>query len=208
MDIQELRTKLEKELGAKLISARILLGRMRVIEERSRRTFAYTDDTYTPFYYHLGKHIHPKSLLKIGFRLGLLSGCFLKSCRSVETFLGFQEKEDEYFSPRMGVANIKDAYPNPRAVDVHVGDFMDVDFTKALQATKWDMVMFNEETTHDKMRLHMDMVWPHVEEGGLIVVEYVNFHQPTGDVFRDFCKVQGREPTVVNTRYGVGLIER
>ena len=210
MDIQELKVKLENALDQKLVSARVLLGRMRVIEEMSRKTFAYTDDRYTPFYYHLGKYIQPKSLFKVGFRLGFLSCCFLKSCRTVERFLGFQEvaKEGEYFSPRMGVANVKDAYPFPKFVDVYVGDFLDVPFVEELHSTKWDMVIFNEETTSDKFRLHLDLTWPHVKEGGLIVVDYVNYHKTTGDVYRDFCKVQNREPTVVNTRYGVGLIER
>ena len=209
MDIQELKVKLEKQLNQQLVSARTLLGRMRVIEERSRQTFAYNDDRYIPFYYHLGKHIGPKSFLKIGFHLGLLSSCFLKSCRTVETFLGFQEKEDEeYFSPRVGIANVKDAYPNPRFIDVHVGAFLDDKFTQVMNKTNWDLVVFNEETTGDKLRLHMDLVWPHVDEGGLIVVDYVNNHKPTGETYRDFCKIQNREPTVVNTRYGVGLIER
>lgn len=209
MDIRELKAKLEIALSQNLVSARTLLGRMRVIEERSRQTFAYNDDRYTPFYYHLGKHISPKSLLKIGFRLGLLSGCFLKSCKTVDVFLGFQEKEaDEFFSPRIGIANVRDAYQLPRPIDIHVGKFLDDKFAKAMGATKWELVIFNEETTGDKLKLHMDLVWPHVSEGGLIVVDYVNSHKPTGEAYGDFCKIQNREPTIVSTRYGVGIIER
>ena len=206
MDAEELKDKLEYELDRRLISARTLLSGFRVIDEGSRRSFAYLDDRYVPFYYHLGKYIQPKFLLKIGFNLGLLSGSFLKSCKTVEWLQGFQEKSDEYFSPRLGMANIRDIYPNPKPLFVHVGDLLDEQWS--LRDKKWDLVIVNVETTHDKLRFYLDVIWPHVSEGGWIVVDYVNYHKPTGETYRDFCKVQNREPTVVNTRYGVGLLER
>lgn len=209
VDVNILKEKIEINLSQQLIGARTLLGRMRVIEEKSRKTFAYNDDGYTPFYYHLGKYISPKYVLKIGFHLGLLSGCFFKSCRTVETFLGFQEAEnDEYVSPRIGLANLRDFKPFPQFVHVHTGNFTDKKFIDLLNKNKWDFVIFNEEVNYDKIRLHLDLVWTNISDGGLLVVDYVNSHKPTGSVYKDFCKINNRTPVVVNTRYGVGMIEK
>jgi hypothetical protein len=204
VDLEALKAKLEDELKRQLVSASVLLGHMRVVDESSRHAFQYIDNRYAPFYYHLGKHIKPRNILKIGFRLGLLSGCFLKSCQTVEDFLAFQS--DVALATRLGTKNIKDIYKN--SFRLFLGDFLSDEFKILLQTKKWDFVIFNEETRCDDIRLHLDLVWPNMEIGGLVVVDYVNYHKPTKGVYHDFCKAQNREPVVVNTRYGVGLIER
>ena len=79
--MQELKSLLEEKLNKQLPS-RIFLDRMRVLDEDSRKTSAYNDPKYIPFYYWLGTLIKPKSLVEIGFRLGLFSGNFLKSCKT------------------------------------------------------------------------------------------------------------------------------
>lgn len=206
MDIEKLRIKLQEELDRQIISATTLLSSFRVITEASRKTSAYTDHRYIPFYYYLGKHIQPKTFLEVGFRLGLLSGCFLKSCKSVESFLAFQKQGQLFYSPKLGMKNVLDNFAGK--VDVYVGDFTDVKFRQRLSTEQWQLVVINEEMTYDEHRLYLDILWPHLEMGGLIVMDYLESHEPARTTYFDFCKVHNRDPITIKTRYGVGLIQK
>jgi hypothetical protein len=97
IDLLNLKLLVESDLNSQLISGRNLLDTLLVIDESSRKTAAYVDHRYAPFYYHLGKYIQPESMIEIGFDLGLLSSCFLKSCHTVKNFIGFKEKHRNSF---------------------------------------------------------------------------------------------------------------
>ena len=206
MDVKELGDKLNHELDRQTISASTLLSKFRVIDEASRKSAPYVDHRYIPFYYHLGKHVQPKAMLEIGFRLGLFSGCFFKQCQTVEHLLAFQKKPNEYYSVRMGIKNVTDNYKGD--MHVYVGAISDDVFIKLLEARNWDLVIINEESTYEDHRLLLDLIWPHVSLGGLMTMDYITSHKPAGDIYVDFCKVHRREPVVVSTRYGVGLLEK
>jgi predicted O-methyltransferase YrrM len=206
VDIGELRDKINIDLDRQAISASTLLSKFRVIDEVSRRSSQYCDHRHAPFFYYLGKYVQPKNVLEIGLQLGFFSGCFLKSCCTVENFLTFQSKPDEFYSPRMAIKNIIDSYR--KKIDVYVGNVSDDAFLQLLSSHSWDMVFLNEETTHDQHRLFLDLIWTHVNLGGLIVAQHLDSHQPAHDVFFDFCKVHQREPVLIRTRYGTGIIEK
>lgn len=206
MNIKELKDKLTPKLEKAVVSARILLDKMRVIDEASRMTAAYTDPTYAPFYYHLGTLASPRTMLEVGFRLGLLSGCFLRGCRSVEKFLAFQERTDSFYSERLGRGNIRDAFK--KQLDIHVGKTADEEFLTKLAADKWDLAIINEEVGYDQHMSYLDLIWPHVSLDGLVVMDYVVRHQPAKQAFHDFCKAKNREPVEMPTRYGVGIIQK
>lgn len=205
MKPEELKDYVTLKLSKQLPS-HIFLDSMRVIEEESRKTPAYTDPKYLPFYYFLGTQIEAENLLEIGFRLGLCSGCFLKGCKTVRNFLAFQEKTEEFYSPRMGRANVKCNFRGD--FHVHVGSVSDDVFTERLKATSWDLVILNEEAAYDKHRLFYDLLWPELRLGALIISDYINRHRATGQAYFDFCKAKNREPIVIGTRYGVGLIQK
>jgi hypothetical protein len=86
----EKELKLSIEKGA--ISGRVLLDRFCLIDEQSRKSPAYVDPRYAPFYYYLGKFIEPEKILEVGFDLGLLSSSLMLSCKSVKEFFGFKER--------------------------------------------------------------------------------------------------------------------
>lgn len=205
MKLEDIKEHVELKLSKQLPS-RIFLDSMRVIDEESRLTAAYNDPRYLPFYYFLGTQVQPESLLEIGFRLGLCSGCFLKGCKTVKKFLGFQEKTEEFYSPRMGRANVKCNFKGE--FHVHVGSVSDDGFAERLKATSWDCVILNEEAAYDKHRLFYDLLWPELKLGALIISDYINRHRATGQAYLDFCKAKNREPLVIGTRYGVGLIQK
>ena len=193
-------------LDSRLISGRMLLDRMRVIDESSRRTAAYADPMYTPFYYHLGKFLTPTNMLEVGFSLALLGSCFLKSCKTVKKYLGFQEQTAQYFSPRMGIVNVHSNFKGE--IDVYVGDMQDEEFTEKISPNSWDLVILNEEASFDKHLLHLDLLWPYVSENGIVVAEYIGRHTPAKEAFEAFCESQNKVPVIFETRYGTGLVQK
>jgi hypothetical protein len=205
VNLLELSEHLNDKLGKQLPS-RVFLDNLRVIDEESRKSAAYTDPRYLPFYYFLGTKVTPVNLVELGFRLGLTSALFLKGCRTVQKFLAFQEKPEEYYSPRLGKANVKSNYRGD--FHVHVGSVNDDAFMNRLQATGWDLAIVNEEVSYDKHRLLLDLLWAEMRREALIICDYVTRHRPTGQAYFDFCKSRNREPLVIETRYGVGIVQK
>ena len=206
MELNELKNEINTALNKQLISSRILLHNFRLIDENSRKSGAYQDSRYIPFYYHLGKHISPKSVLEIGFRLGLNSGTFFKSCKTVEHFLSFQPKEEGFYSENLAKANVKDSYRGE--LDFHLGQIEDVSFESKLSKREWDLALINEEKGYDEHRRYLDMIWPFVKLGGYVVKDFVTSHKPAKTAFIDFCKIVDRKPIMFETRYGVGTIQK
>lgn len=205
MQLQEIKETLQPQLNKQLISPRILLSKFRLIDERSRETGAYQDPLFTPFYYHLGKVVAPKSLLEIGFRLGLLSGCFLKGCNTVENFLAFQAHDDVFYSPRLASANIRDVYKGE--FYTHVGKLNDESFVEKLKSN-FDLVLVNEQLSYDQQRDCLDLVWDHMNLDALLVLNYTDSHPANKEAFETFCKVVQREPIYFKTRYGTAIVQK
>ena len=204
-DLHELKSRLEAKLD-KQYPSKVFLDKLRVIDEDSRKTAPYSDPRYVPFYYWLGTMIEPISLVEFGFRLGLFSSCFLKGCKTVKDFFGFQRGTDEFYSPNLGKANVRDNYKGPMVT--YVGNLHDDFVGTWLCLKKWDMAIINEEADYDTHKAMLDLLWERLNMDGLIVMDYVNRHTPSQESYLDFCKGKNRIPVVVNTRYGVGLIRK
>lgn len=204
--LETIRAKTQHLLDNNKVSGRLLLDRMRLLDESSRKTAAYADPKYTPFYYHLGKVIDPTTMIEIGFNLGLLSSCFLKSCKTVRKYLGFQEKKEVYYSPRLGIANLRDNYKGE--FDIYVGNPTDEEFTQKISPNSWDLVILNDEAGFDKHLLYLDLIWPYVSEQGIIVSEYVDRHTPAREAFSAFCTSKNRVPVSFDTRYGTAIVQK
>jgi predicted O-methyltransferase YrrM len=205
MEPIELKLLLEEKLD-KNLSPRVFLDSMRVIDEESRKTAAYNDPRYIPFYYWLGEAVKPKSVIEIGFRLGLCSGNFFRGCKTAEKFFAFQEISTEYYSPRIGRRNVKDHFKGK--FDIHVGFLTDDRVDMILSVNVWDLAIINEEVGYDKHRSYLEVIWSKLNTDGLIIMDYVSRHKPAKEAFLDFCKYVNREPVVVNTRYGIGIIRK
>jgi hypothetical protein len=204
MDLKEIKSFIEKKLK-KQFSSRVLLDNMRMIDEDSRQSFAYNDSTYVWFYYWLGTLLKSESLIEIGFRLGLLSGNFLRSCKTVNNFFAVQEYQNsEYYSPRLAKGNVKDHYKNK--LYIHVGDLEDDIFQANYKASSFQIAIINEEVGYDKHRYYLDFLWEQMEENGIIIMDYVKRHKPAMIAFKDFCSVKNKEFVIVNTTYGVGML--
>lgn len=198
-------TLIDKKLSKESIPSRILLSKVRLIDESSRQTSAYTDAIYLPFYYYLGGLIQPKSIVQFGFRIGLSLYCFLKNCKTVEDILLFQ-KNQEYYSWRIGKHNLRDVYD--KRIDSHYGKVMDDDFLIKLNKKKWDLIIIDEESSYDEHMIYLESSWNILNNDAILIMDYINFHKPAKKAFNDFCKGKNRNPHIFNTRYGTGLIQR
>lgn len=206
VDLHELKSRLDHDLEGQTVSGRTILDRLRVIDEESRKTAAYLDHRYAPFYYHLGKYIRPKSLMEIGFTLGLLSCSFLTSCKTVEEFCGFKEPSQDFLPLRLGRANVRLVFKGNASF--HVGNPYDQHLSHIFSPNSWDCIILNDETVYDKHLEYLDVVWPCVSEHGLIVAEYIDRHAPARDAFFAFCESKSRQPVVFATRYGTGILQK
>jgi len=205
MSLQELGEKLTSEFEKGGLSPRVFLDRLAVLEEASRKTAAYQDPRYVPFYYHLSKFIKPQNFIEIGFGLGFSSSCFFAGCDSVKKFLAFETQTEEFYSPRLALANIKRFYQGE--VDFYRGLFTDGDFIEKLSQTEWDLLFLNDEMSLDNYRNQLDLLWDHTKLDGLIVVNYTH-NSPADEAFNTFCKIVNRKPVFFKTRYGTGIVQK
>lgn len=205
MDLKELENKLKLDLSNQIINGKIILDRFRVINEQSRKSSAYLDCRYAPFYYHLGKHIKPKSFLEIGFNLGLLSSSFLISCSSVENFLGYNEKQ-ENLPLRLGKSNIRLVFKKDS--DFYLGNTFDEEFLDKLNKRKWDFILIDKECGYDKSSEFFESAWEVLQDDGLMVVEHINHHKVTSRALIDFLDSKNRTFLNFDTRYGTAMIQK
>lgn len=202
LSLDQITTLLKKDLDAQIISGKSLLDRLCVINENSRKTSAYLDHRYAPFYYHLGKYIKAKSFLEIGFNIGLLSSCFLMSCKNIEKFFGFKENEKEFIPTRIGRINVKKFTKN---IEIYIGNLYDDYFYKKLKE-KWEIILINEQKEYDKQLEYMELSWSNLSDNGLLIVEYINTNNPSKKALDAFCQSQNIIPIIFNTKHGTALI--
>jgi len=177
-----------------------------MINESCRRSPAYSDPRYAPFYYHLGKFLSPTNMLSLNFGLGLLESSFLTSCKTVQHIIAFRPLSKEFYSPRMGLRNIKTNYKG--SVDFYINYIYDDEFVEKISPIKWDLVIINEEMTYDDHLSYLEYIWPFVAENGVIVAEYVKRNESASDAFFAFSESVNRPPLFFETRYGTGILQK
>jgi hypothetical protein len=138
---------IKKKLNKKTLSSKRLTSNYKFIDEFSNKSIKYNDDFYIPFFYYLGQYFKPQKVLEIGLNLAIYSGCFLKSCKTVEYFLGFQQKSNDFFNINIPKSNLKLNYN--KDYEFYYGDFFDNDFQKLLNK-KFNLVIINQEYPYDK----------------------------------------------------------
>ena len=204
MDLLEIQDRVNLDLHRQIMSSKVLCNRSRLLDEGSRKSAAFADDTYIPFYYHLGKCVIPRTLFRYGFGLGLFTGSFLQGCNTVEHVFAFREgvKQDEP-ACKLGAKNLRDVYH--RGLEVYVGSFSDKPVQERL-SVGWDIIMVDTEVSYDDFRYLLDVLWKHVSSDGWMVVDRVGDGGSACQPFQDFAKISRLDPCVFDTRYGTGVI--
>jgi len=204
-NFESIQKEIKELLRKQLISGKILLQDCKLIDENSRRSPAYSDPTYVPFYYHLGKFIKPKSVLNLSFNLGLLEKCFFMSCSETEYFLAFHQTDKNiYFSPRMGFYNVRKSYKND--FDYFTCDIKTDHFHTRVSERLWDAVFINEESNFDHILYMLETSWEHLSESGCIIIENAIDLKAVKQAFYAFADSIGRNPNIFETRYGTGIL--
>lgn len=197
--------ELSRKIKNQLISSKILLDKLRLVDEDSRKSSQYQDPTYLPFYFHLAKFINPRSILQIGLNLGLEICCFLQGNKDVDSFFGFQNSDDDFYSERLALSNIKDITKKIN-LDYYYGKTHD---SKFLQKTKnFDLIIITEKTKFDEIRESIEICWDKLNIDGYLVMDYLNYDKKINGIFSDFCKSKNRDQSIFKTRYGIGIVRK
>ena len=207
MNVKEFKEDLEKKIQLQAISSNILLSKFRLIDENSRKSGQYQDPFYLPFYYHLSKFVFPKSIMQIGLYLGLPLCCFLQGNSTAQNLFCFQNKDENFYSENLAFSNIKDAVKHIKPT-YHYGSIFDIDFQKKSDLN-WDLIFINQEKTDaDYLNNILDISWKCSNFDGLMVIDKVKSDPNVKTCFLNFCKINNRDPIIINTRYGTGIIQK
>ena len=200
-------SKINSKLKTQLISSRVLLDRLSLINQYSRKSSQYQDPNYLPFYYYLSRVISPISIVHVGFDLALPSCCFLQGSDSAKSILGLQVSADVFYSPRLAFSNIKKIKGKKFDIDYYCGKMEDVDFINKLQKN-FDLFLITERVGAEKINEFLDICWEYLNLDGHIVVDHTKSDKDTGSVFKSFCKGKNRSFIEFDTRYGSGIIQK
>lgn len=204
-DLEDLKKVISKDLSKQAISGKVLLDRFCMIEEASRKSPSYSDPNYAGFYYHLGKHLSPLSLLEVNFEIGLFSGCFMTSCKTVQRFCAWHETNTNFFSFRIGARNIKRVYKGQR-IFVDTNQYDDK-FEKVL-SLGYDMIIFTQEQKYDRQLNLLEFFWKYLNENGIMVCDNTRRSPTTDEAFDAFAFSKNIRSIKFDTRHGTSLLQK
>lgn len=192
MDLQVIKSALEKDLDKSLISSNVLYNDCLFVSESSKKAPAFLDSRYLPLYYHLGKYIKPLTILEVGVGLALQSTALLKTSKSVVKYIGINSsKTDEPYAQY----NLRKNFGG------------EIEFSKEIKG-HWDLALVNDFSPYMDERSMLEEAWIGLSLGGLLVVDYVGRNPEVERAFNDFCKTKNRDSVIVKSRYGTGLVEK
>ena len=206
MNLRELKKLVNTDLSKYLITTQVLLGKFNMLDDAARNTVVCSDQSYFPFYYHLGKYIKPKNMVEIGFGVGLNSGCFMSSCETVEELFVTQPvMETEVW--RVGRTNILKVNQKLRNnLKVAIGDFKD--YEAYISSQKWDLIFLNIPMKYDEYRYVLDVLWECLNFDAYMIVDKINSEDVCQKGFRELCKTKNGEYIELGTLYGSGIVKK
>jgi ubiquinone biosynthesis protein COQ9 len=140
----------------------------------------------------------------LGLNLGLEFCCLIQSCKSIEKFLGFQYKDENYYSNRLAFSNIKSI--NKKIIlDFHYGKLYDDNFLE--KSKNIDLTIITEKNDFDYIKNCLDFCWNNMKLDAYLVIDNLYCKQ-IQEIFYDFCKVNNVEASVFNTRYQTGIVRK
>lgn len=203
--------KIEREVNEKLrtqpISSRILLDRLNLLDEDSRKTGQYQDPNYLPFYYYLSKSVNPKTILQVGLDLALPLCCFLTGSPMTERVLAFQKREASFYSPRIASLNIRKVRPSNISISFHLGSFLD-ESLESMISVGFDLALVTSRLKDEELNDVLYLSWKHMNLDGFMVVDHLGSSPRCLDVFKSFCKAQNRDYVFFDTRYGNVVVRK
>ena len=202
IDFNTLSSKLDKPT----ISTDILLGRVKLLDSSSRDTAAFNDNRYLPFYYHLGKEIDQSvKVIQIGAKLGLIGACFMQGCKHAVDWWAIEEEVLETSIPKNIIKSNLKMFCQGQS-DLFV-PWNSMDISLMSIEVNYEIAFLSESYNSELMKKYLEILWDHLISGGLLVVDYIQ-NEANMEIFKGFCRVKNREPHILDTRYGVGILIR
>jgi hypothetical protein len=203
--LKEIKRDLNKLLEKTILTPKLFLSKLKVGVNQISGNL--TDPTYMPFYYYLGTLLpETENLMEIGFDLGLPCCCFMNGCPKVKTFLAFRKKDNAFHAKRLGISNVHNTLK--KKFGLWVGEESDPELIKMVLSYTWNCVIIADEFNGEKsQRAYLDLVWSQVSDGGIIVVDFIK-NEAVNNAYTNFCKTHNREPFLLNTFRGTGLIQK
>jgi len=192
---------IKDKLNKRILNTKNLTSNFKFIDEKSKKTIKYNDEFYIPFFYYLGQAIEPKNLFELGLNLCIQSSCFLKSCKTVEYMLGFQQKNENYFNLNIPKSNLRINYE--KKYDLHYGSFFDDEFQKKLNNNKFDLIFINQEYSFDKLfEISESIYLNNLSKDGIMIFSDIS-KKNTLDIFENISKGYRNITENINNKIGV-----
>jgi len=194
--MEEIFKIVECKFENKNISTNTIIPNIKIINNSSKDSPAFTDPRYLPFYYRLGCEVAPKNVLQIGSNMGLIGACFLKGCNTVENWTCIDVNN---FYTNITKSNLLKKY-----YLIFENFFIENDINKINLNKKYDFSFLTENLDHI---FHdcLTYLWDNTKSNGVIVVDYI-FEKNIDKIFKNFCEIKNLNPFLFNTRYGTGVL--
>lgn len=188
--------KVEKSFE-KDISTEVILPSIKVLNVSSKQSPEFLDPKYIPFYYRLGLELKCKIAIQVGSKLGLIASSFLKGCKSIEEWHFFDE-----IKPPINIIE-----SNIKMSGCYKSDFnFPVDLNKKINFLA-DIAFLSQPYDSNSSLSYMKFLWDRIKSNSFLIVDYV-FQPDVKKSFEDFCSIKNRNPKIIKTRYGVGIISK
>ena len=196
---------IEKDISKGIITSKVLTSRFKFLNENDKKSIIYNDPFYIPFFYHLGKHINPTCFFEMGFDLSLISSCFLKSCKSVEYFLAFQQKTQDAYNEKLAISNLKTNYK--KDLNYYCGNFFDQEFLDYFDKKDFDLIIVNSQGSYDELFSAVEYAYMRLKNKGHLVFNNLNTNK-NKEIFLNIAIGYKKEYKVLGTKYSVGILEK
>lgn len=203
--LTEIRRDINRLLSNTVLTPKIFLSKLKVGVTQSASLL--NDPTFMPFYYYLGTLIKDTdNLFEIGFDLGLPSCCFMSGSKNVKNFLAFRKKDKIFHAKRLGVSNVHNTLR--KKFNLWVGEESDPELIKSVLSFKWNCVIICDELASENThKAYLDLIWSQISDNGIVVVDFLK-QESVNKAYTGFCKIHNRDPFVLNTFRGTGLIQK
>ena len=195
---------IQKEMEDSVLPTSSILNKAKFLDN-SNLSIEFNDKMYLPFYYYLGKHYQSKKVLSFGFGIGLEISAYLTSVQELDLFVALRGKKKTHYSPSLGGRNI---LSHGKIRECYFLDDINKFNSFISQFGLMDLVVITEVISYKKCMDYLNIAWEKIRDKGLIIIDHISSDNDMNRCYFDFCRGQNQEGITLNTRYGIGVVEK
>lgn len=207
MNLLPIIDEVSESLSKGYITPKILTSRLPYISSNLEFRSFHSDPLYYPPYFYLGRHLNVKSVLSLSIGTGITLSCFLMDSKNTDLVLGFQKlNKSDFYSIRMPKHNIQKVFKGNLSLFC---DFVfNKEFQKQTENTKWQAILVDEDLNYDDCLSYLRFAWNCLDYDGVVIIDRVLANNFVKRAFDDFCTSINKDSITLNTKYGIGLIQK